>query len=243
MFVKFATVLTLAAIVYSNNLRADEVVKPSPTEPSAQEWKEYPGAWMKWHESLVNQSKSMQPKVVFFGDSLTEAWGMTDAWKENFEALPSLNCGIGGDRTHHLLYRIKNGELEHCKPQVIVVMIGINNIWGGYDAAETADGVVAVVEAIQELAPQSHLIFMPVLPINDHGNSDRKWVAEVNSKSLERIKDHKNLEVLDLSNDFLNADGSLKSEFYTDDKVHFQNAAYSFIASKLKPLVDAKLNQ
>ena len=34
------------------------------------------------------------------------------------EPLHSLNFGIGGDQTQHVLWRIENGELEYITPKV-----------------------------------------------------------------------------------------------------------------------------
>lgn len=39
-------------------------------------------------------------------------------WRELFSPLHALNFGIGGDTTGHVLWRLKNGELENIKPKV-----------------------------------------------------------------------------------------------------------------------------
>lgn len=40
------------------------------------------------------------------------------AWDTNFAPLNSLNFGIGGDCTEHVLWRIENGELDEIHPKV-----------------------------------------------------------------------------------------------------------------------------
>lgn len=40
------------------------------------------------------------------------------AWDTCFEPLHSLNFGIGGDCTEHVLWRIENGELDEMNPKV-----------------------------------------------------------------------------------------------------------------------------
>lgn len=40
------------------------------------------------------------------------------AWDTYFAPLNSLNFGIGGDCTEHVLWRIENGELDNINPKV-----------------------------------------------------------------------------------------------------------------------------
>lgn len=40
------------------------------------------------------------------------------AWDTYFAPLNSLNFGIGGDCTEHVLWRIENGELDGVNPKV-----------------------------------------------------------------------------------------------------------------------------
>ena len=43
------------------------------------------------------------------------------AWDTYFAPLNSLNFGIGGDCTEHVLWRIENGELDGVNPKVIKI--------------------------------------------------------------------------------------------------------------------------
>lgn len=60
----------------------------------------------------------MEPDVVFVGDSLIANLQNTDLWEKWFAPMHSLNFGIGGDQTQHVLWRLLNGELECIKPKV-----------------------------------------------------------------------------------------------------------------------------
>ena len=107
-------------------------------------------------------------KVVFIGDSITSDWAGwhgKDVWKSHFGdpdgPLYGLNLGVGGDRTQHLLYRIRGkadggmGHLdpEDLSPKVIVLMIGINNTCGGGTNADIAEGIMAVTRALLTKKP------------------------------------------------------------------------------------------
>ncbi len=39
-------------------------------------------------------------------------------WDRLFVPMHSLNFGIGGERTEHVLWRVTNGEMDHMKLKV-----------------------------------------------------------------------------------------------------------------------------
>ena len=65
-------------------------------------------------------------QIAFLGDSITHGWESRGAkvWAENFASGPykALNCGISGDRTEHLLWRLQNGQLADLKPKAFIVL-------------------------------------------------------------------------------------------------------------------------
>lgn len=70
------------------------------------------------HNRFVNQAREMEPDVVFVGDSIVANMQCTDLWEKWFAPMHCLNFGIGGDQTQHVLWRLRNGELEFIKPKV-----------------------------------------------------------------------------------------------------------------------------
>lgn len=55
-----------------------------------------------------NEDSALQTQIGFF----------LQIWRELFSPLHALNFGIDGDTTGHVLWRLKNGELENIKPKV-----------------------------------------------------------------------------------------------------------------------------
>lgn len=70
------------------------------------------------HNRFLLESKEKEPEVLFIGDSIIQNMVHSDMWNKNFIPLHSLNFGIGGDQTQHVLWRIVNGELDHVSPKV-----------------------------------------------------------------------------------------------------------------------------
>ena len=73
---------------------------------------------MLQHHRFVSEAHESEPDVLWVGDSLIQHLGNTDIWEKSFAPLHSLNFGIGGDRTEHLLWRLQNGELSGLAPKV-----------------------------------------------------------------------------------------------------------------------------
>lgn len=73
----------------------------------------------------------------------------------------SLNFGIGGDRTEHLLWRLHNGELEGLAPKAIVLLVGTNN--HGDSAKDIAEGIKAICNLIRDKQPQAYLVVLVIM--------------------------------------------------------------------------------
>ena len=82
-------------------------------------------------------------KVVFLGDSITEAGeskegdgtykGFITLLKEDVgQDMELINKGIGGNKVSDLLLRFKQDVLD-LKPDIVFIYIGINDVWHKYD--------------------------------------------------------------------------------------------------------------
>ena len=87
---------------------------------------------------LLSFRTDKKKKIVFFGDSITQAavkkGGFIDLMQtmlqqkgidQNFELI---GAGIGGNKIYDLYLRIENDVLVK-KPDVVVVYIGVNDVW------------------------------------------------------------------------------------------------------------------
>ena len=94
-------------------------------------------SWKNNHMKLVQQTEEHKDdvKIIFFGDSKT--WGWSDqgkpVWDKHFANRGAYNYGIRGDSTRQELWRIEHKELDGLSPQLIVFMIGGNNLKKNYN--------------------------------------------------------------------------------------------------------------
>jgi lysophospholipase L1-like esterase len=208
------------------------------------------GAYPPWndkgrihHEQLLEKARTGRIDLYFLGDSITRRWGATDYpeflahWKKNFHGWNAGNFGWGGDSTHHILWRIQNGELDGVNPKVIVLLAGTNNIGKGEKserAADAAEGIEAIVELCRTKAPAATIIVMAIFPRNDSPASNA-LIAEANAR-VSRIADGKRIRFLDI-NDRLSDENGILREGVAGDKLHLSLKGYEIWARALEPVL------
>jgi len=201
--------------------------------------------WWKdrWDEKNkdANTPEAKKARVVFLGDSITQAWENTGkpAWDKHFAPLGALNWGYSGDRTEHLIWRLQNGDIQRVNPEVAVILIGTNNT--GHEqrpAAETVSGIRRTLDDLAWKWPSTKIILMSVFP---RGATKEDPLRKLNSEINEQLKtltDGKRVYLLDINNQFLDADGKLSKDVFPD-LLHLSPAAYNTWAAA----VSEKINE
>jgi lysophospholipase L1-like esterase len=182
--------------------------------PRAEAW------WMEKHQQFVVQAIKGGIDVLFVGDSITAGWAGAGkaAWAKHFEPLKAANFGISGDRTEHLLWRLRGGELEGVQPKLVVLMIGTNNLKGGQvrqPPEQVAEGVAAVVKEIRTHVPGAKILLHGILPRQPGYDWIAAAVADVNTR-LAALADGEKVVFLDFGAKFLDAQGKLNANLMPD---------------------------
>jgi lysophospholipase L1-like esterase len=198
-------------------------------------------AWREHHERLLQAAGRANAKVIFLGDSITEGWWAAPAYKEVFGKYGPVNLGIASDTTQNVLWRLRHGALDGTHPRVVVTMVGINNLAGGFSPQSTANGLRAIVTAIGEIVPDAKVLLLAVLPARqDASNPLRQRIADCN-KLLQALARPGRVEVLDVGSLLLEPDGSI-SKAVLRDYLHPTHEGYDklsrAIAPKLAELAD-----
>ena len=77
------------------------------------------------HKRFLQDCLGNDPDVLFIGDSILESLQFTEIWNQLFSPLHCLNFSLRNDLVQNVLWRLKNGELEHVKPKVRTSYIDI----------------------------------------------------------------------------------------------------------------------
>jgi lysophospholipase L1-like esterase len=199
------------------------------------------------HEQLLEKAGLGRIDLYFAGDSITRRWGATDYpellahFRETFHGWNAANFAWGGDQTQHILWRLENGELEGVNPKVVVVLAGTNNVGrtvppGGDDekAAGIARGIAAIVEAVQERAPDATIVLMAVFPRNDN-MAVLSTIGKINER-IEMLADSTRVRFLDINDRLADGQGRLRDGM-SPDGLHLALPGYEVWADALRPLL------
>ena len=194
------------------------------------------------HTGFLADIKKMNGNVelVFVGDSITDGWrgGGKTVWQKTWSKNHPLNLGISGDRTEHVLWRMKNGELDGYKAKLFVMMIGTNN--GGDSAADVAEGITAIIKEIQAKQPQARLLLLGIFPRSEKPDATRKKNEDVNAIIAKLDDGGKKIKYLDIGDKFLTADKTLPKDIMPDF-LHPNLKGYEIWAKETDPVIQQML--
>ncbi len=195
-------------------------------------------------ECLRRVRESEPTKVVFLGDSITEAWEHAGAsvWKEHIAPFGALEIGVGGDRTEHVLWRLAEAPLTRLEPRAIVLMIGTNNLGhGSSNAEQTLAGVRRVVAVLGEQCPRATILLVDIFPRGERMNAMRGDIAQIN-QALTRLDDGTHVRFVRVGDRFVEDDGSIRAETMPDF-LHLTESGYRTWADAIVPELTRVLSQ
>lgn len=176
-------------------------------------------------------------RAVFLGDSITEGWDET-LWKTHFAPLGGVNFAIGGDKTCQILWRVADGLLDGLSPDMIVLAIGVNNIWSmRYSGEHIARGVAKCAAAVRAACPGAKLLLSAVLPCKESPEHPYRAVIREINAHVAPLADNERVFFVDAGSALLEADGTLPLAI-APDGVHLSAAGYGRIA----PVIAASLS-
>lgn len=146
------------------------------------------------------------------------------------------NAGISGDRTQHLLWRLKNCNYNRCSPEVAVITIGINNINAGDEAKDAAEGIVACAEEARRQMPDTRIILLGLLPAGKPANAWMRRACDEVHAHLKRAN-IKDVEYINPTSWFTLDNGELNTALYSKDNLHLSAEGYKVWSKKIAELI------
>lgn len=209
-----------------------------PTTPVPGYYKDYPKAWMVVHENNVSRAKQGGVEVLFLGDSITQGWSHApDVFSKAFGHYKTANFGIGGDKTGNVLWRIDHGEVDGLSPRLVVLMIGVNNLWSGANNAfEIAGGIRAVIDGLRQKLPSTRVLLLGVLPTGEKADNPCRLIIQAINAELAAFKGVDQIHYLDVGAIFLQKDGSISKEIM-NDYLHPTPKGYEILANVIGPVI------
>jgi lysophospholipase L1-like esterase len=198
---------------------------------------------LRQEATVVARSK---PKnlTILLGDSLS-------LWFPP-ELLPPdrywLNQGISGETSAGLLNRLN--LLDRTEPEVILLMIGINDLVRGVDDVTLLANQQAIIRYLRRVHPDTKIVVQSILPHGGEEMSEERRdrflkipnsrIRELNDK-LAAIAKAEEVIYLDLYPLFSNEEGELKTEL-SSDGLHLSPEGYQVWHYALQVLSQLQLN-
>jgi lysophospholipase L1-like esterase len=205
------------------------------------------GQLRRYHDAdaALGPPTSGEPRVIFFGDSITDIWKLDDS----FPGKHYINRGIGGQTTPQMLVRFRPDVLD-LHPAVVVILAGTNDI-AGNSGPETLEQIEGDYASLAELARTNgiRVVFSSVTPIN-HDNprallfflqrSPEKILA-LNAWLQQYCSAH-GLVYLNYFSALVDERGLLKAGL-SDDGLHPNAAGFAVMAPLAQAAIDKALAQ
>ncbi|MBR3911508.1 MAG: prolyl oligopeptidase family serine peptidase [Alistipes sp.] len=233
----------LKATGYKRNMCAYPV--PGNEYRSAAGWSE--GAeWYAVARDIEATLEGRKLKLLMLGNSITQGLGGErqritsragqQAMDEAIGKGAWENAGISGDRTQHLLWRLKNCNYNRCSPEVAVITIGINNINAGDEAKDVAEGIVACAEEARRQMPDTRIILLGLLPADKPANAWMRRACDEVHAHLKRAN-IKDVEYINPTSWFTLDNGELNTALYSKDNLHLSAEGYKVWSKKIAELI------
>ncbi|HEX7903238.1 MAG TPA: SGNH/GDSL hydrolase family protein [Chitinophagaceae bacterium] len=192
-------------------------------------------------------------KVIFFGDSITQAAVNPGGYIRCIDSLCKLDklennyeftgAGISGNKVYDLYLRIDDDVLAK-KPDVVIIYIGVNDVWHkatsgtGTDADKFTRFYQAIIDKLKGI--NSKVILCTPAAIGEKTDFSNSQDGDLNeySKIIRGIATKNNLPVVDLRKIFL--DYNLKNNaenkdrgVLTTDRVHLNAKGNQVVAQEM----------
>jgi beta-glucosidase len=200
---------------------------------------DYP--YWAWRESQIVSNPRGNPDVVFLGDSITDAFATTvgaPVWDAAMAPLKADNFAIGGSTTQTVQWQVDHdGILNGIAPEMVVLMIGTNNLAEGEAPEQTAEGIAATVGAIQAKEPEAEVLLLGILPRGASADNPMRGLVAQTNELIAPLGNLSHVTYLDIGGAFLQGDGSISPAIMAD-YLHPTLLGYERLTVALAPSLD-----
>ncbi|MFA6275166.1 MAG: SGNH/GDSL hydrolase family protein [Pedobacter sp.] len=203
--------------------------------------------------SLCMAMKAKPKKVIFFGDSITQAGvqgnGYINLLKKTLDPAQYelIGAGVGGNKVYDLYLRLEEDVLNK-KPDLVIIYVGINDVWHklgahtGTDYDKYLKFYQALINKIQ--ANGSKVVMCTPSVIGEKKNNANEVDADLNkyAAGIRELAAKNNLPLCDLRNAFTayeekNNTADIEKGVLTVDKVHLNDVGNQLVADTMLPFI------
>lgn len=192
-------------------------------------------------------------RVVFFGDSITQAGVNPGGYISRIKNLATkdkraedyefIGAGIGGDKVYDLYFRMSEDVLGR-NPDVVLIYVGVNDVWHkdsfgtGTDPDKFEKFYVGIIRRLQSKDIQPILVTPAVIGEKKDGSNKQDADLDKFSGIIRKIATSEQLPIVDLRKIFMNHyqtsnPGNAEQGILTTDRVHLNDKGNQLVAEEM----------
>ncbi|RZK49472.1 MAG: G-D-S-L family lipolytic protein [Pedobacter sp.] len=200
---------------------------------------------------LMSHNTIKPKRIIFFGDSITQAGvqgeGYINLLKKELDPtqFELIGAGIGGNKVYDLYLRLEDDVLSK-KPDVVVIYVGINDVWHklgaktGTDYDKFLKFYEAIIAKIKANGAQVILCTPSVIGEKYDGTNEVDADLDKYAQGIRDLAQKSKAPLCDLRKAFLDYENAqntsnLDQGILTTDKVHLNLTGNKLVAQTLKP--------
>ena len=202
---------------------------------------------------LTSFMVSQKKKVIFFGDSITEAGvepggyirkiGEHAVSEKVSDKYDFIGAGIGGNKVYDLYLRMDEDVLAK-NPDIVIVYIGVNDVWHkksygtGTDADKFEKFYAALIRKLQTRNCKLALCTPAVIGERTDFTNELDGDLNLYSNIIRKLAKANNLALIDLRNAFLEYNKRVNTDnkeagILTTDRVHLNEKGNQLVADEM----------
>jgi lysophospholipase L1-like esterase len=198
----------------------------APETSSSEKWEKDIRAF----EAADKESPPPAAAVLFIGSSSTRRW---KTLARDFPDCEVINRGFGGSEIADCVY-YADRIVAPYKPRLIVLQAGGNDINAGKTPEQVRADFKAFVEKVRAKLPDARIAFLSIHPAPSRWAQAEKQ-KEANRLIKETVASGKNLDYIDLWEQFLGTDGKPREDLFVEDRLHNNAEGYKIRADVVRP--------
>lgn len=208
----------------------------------------------------VSMSKEKRTRIVFFGDSITQAGVNPTGYITRMQEMLAKNgtasqyelvgAGIGGNKVYDLYLRMDTDVLAK-NPDEVVIWVGVNDVWhkASFGTGTDPDKFEKFYSAIIKKLRTKNIKVILCTPstIGEKTDYSNQQDGDLNlySNIIRKLAKENNCKLVDLRKDFhdyelKNNSENKESGILTVDRVHLNDQGNMFVAQKMADVLFSK---
>ena len=217
-----AMVLVVGAVLYFAVIRPQNKDR----EMWARQLQQYRNEKMEQYRRENAVFDDYEVEVAFLGDSLTDGYEVASYYPQYITA----NRGIGGDTTFDLEARLQTSVYD-LKPQVIVMLIGANNMDTMFENYES------ILQGFRENLPDTKVVLLSLTAMGGEHWGPKNKQAAYNNVSIQLLAQKYGFTFVDLFTPLYDVSIGEVYAGYTVDGGHFTEEGYRVITDVITPVL------